>query len=89
MIFLTSPTRACSRRSLGGAIRLRGGSHVVRVGLIVPDTARIVTFSWISIMCVCLLSHTGAQYSATGYTKPSAEDLKVDAEEPQVVPQSL
>jgi hypothetical protein len=36
-----------------------------------------------------LLSHTGAQYSAVGTTRPNAEVRRVDAEEPQVVLLSL
>jgi len=45
---------------------LNTGSQRTGVGLIVPEIVLIVSFSWVSILFVCeLLSHTGAQYSAT------------------------
>lgn len=69
------------------ALLLGGGNQFVGVGLIVRDIARIVMFSWVSAMYVCLLlSHIGAYYSTTttGYTRSRAEHLKVDTGEPQV-----
>ena len=66
------------------------GNHSKGVDWLVPDTVLIVSFSCTSIFFAwALLSHTGQQYSATGYTRASAEVLRVDAVGPQPVPVSL
>lgn len=73
MTFPCSRSNACDLLRLGGAILLSTGSQGSGVDLMVPVMIRIVMFNWRSIFWVCVLfSHTGAPYSATGYTVPSA-----------------
>lgn len=51
-------------------------NKLVLVAVIVPVMSPIVWLSSALFRSVCeLFSHTGTQYSATGYTNPSAVDL--------------
>lgn len=58
--------------------------------LLKADIIRMVWYTWISIIEVCLLlSHTGAQYAAIGHIRPTTENDSVEAEELHIVPQNL
>lgn len=63
----------CLRRS-GGAMLDRTGNQSNWVDLTVPFMILMVSFSCTSTFLQCiLLAHTGAQYSATLYTRARAE----------------
>lgn len=60
------------------------------VDFIVPDTMRIMLLSRsFTFLMLELLSHTRTQYLAEEQTRPSADERKVLAEDPHMVPHNL
>jgi len=90
LIFCNSLTVERCLRIAGGATFERTGSHCRLVARTQSVMIRIVLFNWVSTFFACtLFSQTGAQYSATLYTKARADMRSTFARQPQLVPASL